>query len=234
MALKALLNQKLDGSVSLQPTRIFYIQKLTGQGHSSIRDFTAQLQSSYRFDLDSEFLDLAQLVQNANPATQPVWQLSRERWYSNSKLAVAAPNFSGERIIVANWHSPIMAMGTTKISFKDASVSAHNITVEPVAVTSRAQGFVKDSLPYLWEASLTAANVKGTGRGTFSLFRSPSSESGSKKVEIAKYQSMSGKCEIGGVLVLDEREINPLVAVLTLLAVLGQRDSFNNLSSRAV
>lgn len=47
-----------------------------------------------------------------------------------------------------------------------------------------------------------------------------------KRFEVARYESASGKFELGGLLVLEDREIDVLVAVLTLVAVLGQNDSF--------
>lgn len=48
----------------------------------------------------------------------------------------------------------------------------------------------------------------------------------SKKVEVARYESSSGRFELKGILVLDEREVDALVAVVTLVGVLGQNDAF--------
>ena len=48
----------------------------------------------------------------------------------------------------------------------------------------------------------------------------------SKKNEVARYESANGKFELKGLLVLEEREIDALVAALTLVGVLGQNDAF--------
>lgn len=231
MAFSALTKQRVDDSSPLQPTRLFFIEKAKGYCHSVIFDFTDQLQGSFGSQLDSNFMQSAQTVRNANPATEPIWRLVRKHWYSNSEMTVTATAASAEPSILATWRSPVLAMGRTTISFGADFGSSHDISTEPVAIGRRAQGFVKDSAPYLWETSAVSVGLHGSGRGTFSLFRSPSSAPTSKKIEIARYQSSSGKYEVGGVLIMNERELSPLVCVLTLLAVLSQRDSFNNVSS---
>lgn len=231
MAFSALINQRVDESSPLQPTHFFFIEKAKGYCHSVIFGFTDRLRGSYESRLDSDFMHSAQSVRNANPATEPIWRLVRKHWYSNAEITVTAATTSAEPAKLAIWHSPVLAMGRTTISFCADSDASHDITIEPVAISRRARGFVKDSVPYLWETSPVSVGLNGSGRGTFSLFRSPSSAPTSKKIEIARYQSSSGKYEIGGVLIMDKRELSPLVCVLALLAVLSQRDSFNNVSS---
>lgn len=231
MAFSALINQRVDESSPLQPTRFFFIEKGRGNCHSMIFDFTDRLQRTFESQLDSKFMHSAKNVRYANPATESHWELVRKHWYNNSEMTVTATTASTVPAEVATWHSPVLAMGRTTISFSADPGSSHNITTEPVAMGRRAKGFVKDSVPYLWETSPVSVAFNGGSRGNFSLFRSPSSAPTSKKIEIARYQSSSGKYEIGGVLILDERELSPLVCVLTLLAVLSQRDSFNNVSS---
>jgi len=49
---------------------------------------------------------------------------------------------------------------------------------------------------------------------------------GKKKIEIAKFVAKSDR-ESSGVLVIDEREVDELVGVMSCVAFLGQRDSFS-------
>lgn len=49
---------------------------------------------------------------------------------------------------------------------------------------------------------------------------------GAKKIEVARYESDSGSFIAGGLLALETREVDALVAMLTCMAVLNQRDAF--------
>ena len=79
--------------------------------------------------------------------------------------------------------------------------------------------FAKDSVPYTWESSNGQGLASPRDK---SLYKADST----KRIEVARYASPSGRFEVGGVMVVEEREVDVLVAVLTVLSVLGQRDSF--------
>ena len=89
-------------------------------------------------------------------------------------------------------------------------------------------------MPYLWTPSPPPADGKAQNRGTFSLFRFASAAQGAKRIEIARYRSFSGKYELGGVLVVDERDFGGgvLEVLVTLVGVLGAREGFNRVGAR--
>jgi hypothetical protein len=257
-AFKALLNQPLDAASTLSPTHIFYLEKNTHfkRQHSSVYDLTSALLSTYQQTdggVTDTFLDSVQRVHRANPATTPTWQVERENWYSDASLTVVGGN---DGVVVAKMHAPTFSMGTTKITFPAALIASstgadtdagesiaqqqHEITLTPATMTTRAQGFVKESVPFLWASSLSpvADAAKKPDRGSFSLFRSHHSTGGGKKIGIARYQSFGGKYELGGMLVADSRVFpvgsnGMLTVVLTLVGLLGAKESFNRVSAQS-
>ena len=219
----------IDKSHALQPTKILYIRPGQGTIHSEALDLTPYLLSTYTDSITTSFQDSAQRVLRANPALQPDWRAIREHWYSNSNVKVFDVRLAGadgtEATEVANVHSPIMALGTTTIAFPPSSPHCtHKLIVTPVSALARAQSFVKDSIPHLWEYTDVSqtSNPKECSSRQISLYKADSV----KRIEVARYVSDSGKFEVGGILVVEEREIDALVTFCTTLATLGQRDSF--------
>jgi hypothetical protein len=141
----------------------------------------------------------------------------------NPKVGVANdPPAEGARL-----HSPLLAFGTSTLTFPPSSPhSSHKITISPTSVATRAQSFVKDSVEYLWEVNHskgeTDKDKSKLHSGQVNLWKSDSA----KRIEVARYVSQSGKFEVGGVLVIGEKDVDGLVAVGTVLGVLGQRDGF--------
>lgn len=78
---------------------------------------------------------------------------------------------------------------------------------------------MKDGVYYIWDTTETVTRVERTS-GRLSLYKAGSV----KKIEVARYVSLSGKFEVGGVLLVEEGEVDALVAVLTVLGTLGQKD----------
>ena len=220
----AILTQTIDLAATLSPTRVFYIRAGSGRHHSDVFDYTSQLQSSYTSDIDKHFLEAAERVNNANPATKPTWELEKSKWYTSSHVTVTSPaNAGGER---ARWHAPILMYGTTRIKFAEASPHCmHDIEIQPLKLRERGMGFVKDSESYAWQAT-PRSDTETVELGRMSLYKATALNSGSKKTEVARYRSTTGRFETGGILVVEAREVDVLVAVLTLLATVGQRDSF--------
>ncbi|CRG86960.1 hypothetical protein PISL3812_03973 [Talaromyces islandicus] len=169
-----------------------------------------------------------------------IFNLSRAHWYNDSKLIATKPGhiyrdmnnevdapIGGEddtnhrSSILAEYSSPLLAYGVADISFPaDSLHSSHTIKVRPLNATRRSQSFVQDSVTYAWDVN---KKLFPGGGGVLSLYKGVGAV---KKIEIGRYQSNSGKFTPGGVLVIDAEEVDVLVAVLTLLAVLAQRDSF--------
>lgn len=197
------------------------------------------------------------------PNPSVIFKLSRTHWYNDSKWTVTKPVYEqrlldaldsesdvdsirkqklqnmentqqGQQgiqndIVLAESSSPILAFGVTNIVFPPNSLhSSHPITVRPTNATRRSQSFVHDSVSYAWDVNKT---LFPGGGGVLSLYKGVGSTS---KIEIGRYQSDNGKVIPGGVMVIDSDEVDVLIAVLTLLAVLSQRDSFSFPTSRHV
>jgi hypothetical protein len=250
MAKKDIRDLPIDESVTFRPTKILYLRALTEKNqHSEILDLTARLQSMFREDITPEFQELAQLALRANPIFPPTWVISGPSRFVASHLIVEAPSAPsatptpaegdtrsgvGTRTstLVAEIRRHLLNFGTVHIRFPAGSThSTHEISVEPLSHRSRAQSFIMDSVPYVWDmaaaSSSSASDTKFWSKpmalsGRLALFKAVAG----KKFEVARYESANGKFGLGGLLVLEEREVDALVAALTLLGVLGQNDSF--------
>lgn len=204
----------IDQAITLHPTRILYIVPQSGWARETkVLDLTAQLHDTYHDDLTAEFKAAAKRIAGSTPAPAPIFTLTRTHWYSSSRLTVT--DTAGAQL--AEWHSPIMGYGVTHISFPANSLHcSHALEVKPISIGRRAQSFINDSATYVWEAG---------GRfnsGRMSLYKAI----GAKKIEVARYESNSGTFIAGGLLILETREVGELVAMLTCMAVLNQRDAF--------
>lgn len=197
------------------------------------------------------------------PNPSVIFKLSRTHWYNDSKWTVTKPvygkrlfdafdsesdvdsirkqklqnmenaqqDFQGSQhdIVLAESSSPMLAFGVTNIVFPPDSLhSSHPITVRPTNATRRSQSFVHESISYAWDVNKT---LFPGGGGVLSLYKGVGS---TKKIEIGRYQSDNGKIIPGGIMIIDSDEVDVLIAVLTLLAVLSQRDSFSFPTSRQV
>ncbi|KAK5056817.1 hypothetical protein LTR84_012349 [Exophiala bonariae] len=232
-----------DKSITFRPTRILYLRPLIDKDqHSEILDLTARLEPLFRDDITPEFQELVQLTLRANPVFPPTWVINGPAKFVASHLTVEASSSTAEsgtgqttKAAVAEIRTHLLNFGTVHIRFPANSMhSTHEIKVEPLSHRSRAQVFTKDSVPYVWDTSSSGASTTTADRGS-TFWSKPMALSGrlalskavaGKRFEVARYESASGKFELGGLLVLEDREVDVLVAVLTLVAVLGQNDSF--------
>ena len=106
--------------------------------------------------------------------------------------------------------SPLTAFGTWDISFVHDGAS-HDIAMEPVGTASTADRFVVESAPYFWDK---------LGQD-FVLYRAVNKE----MAEVGRLLRKTGR-STDGFLVLDGRQVDRLVAILTAIGVLKRADSF--------
>lgn len=204
----------INKTVALQPTRILYIVPQSGwDRETEILDLTSQLLDSYQDGFTEDFNASVKRLVSSSPPPPPIFTLTRAHWYSSSRLTI----MDAEGAQLAKWHSPIMGYGVTHITFPEHSTHCtHALEVKPLSVARRAQSFVSDSATYAWE---TAGRFKSS---RMSLYKAI----GGKKIEVARYESESGGFTAGGPVVLVAKEVGELVALLTCMAVLNQRDSY--------
>jgi hypothetical protein len=214
MASSSILKMPIDKTVALQPTRILYIVAQSGwDRETKILDLTSQLLDSYQDDFTEGFKASVKRLVSSSPPPPPIFTLTRAHWYSSSRLTIT----DAEGAQLAKWHSPILGYGVTHITFpKHSSHCTHALEVKPLSVARRAQSFVNDSATYAWE---TAGRFKSS---CMSLYKAI----GDKKIEVARYESESGGFTAGGPVALVTKEVDELVALLTCMAVLNQRDSY--------
>ncbi|KEF51516.1 uncharacterized protein A1O9_12433, partial [Exophiala aquamarina CBS 119918] len=224
----------VDQAVTFRPSRILYMRPLTSKGqHSEILDLTTHLKTTFREDITPEIHQLAQLTLRANPIFHPTWVVRGSSRFVTSRLSVEEPTTEGSQstsraMALAEIRKHLLNFGTVHIRFPaDSAHSSHGISVEPVSHRSRAQSFVKDSVPYLWDTLSTTTASPASSDTTF--WGKPMALSGrlrlfkavaGKKFEAARYESSNGKFALGGLLVLEEREVDPLIAAVTLIGVL--------------
>jgi len=214
MVSSSILKTPIDKTVALQPTRILYIVAQSGwDRETKILDLTSQLLDSYQDDFTEDFKASVKRLVSSSPPPPPIFTLTRAHWYSSSRLTVT----DAEGAQLAKWHSPIMGYGVTHITFPEHSTHCtHALEVKPLNYFRRAQSFVSDSTTYAWE---TAGRFKSS---RMSLYKAIVG----KKIEVARYESESGGFTAGGPVVLATKEVDELVALLTCMAVLNQRDSY--------
>jgi hypothetical protein len=214
MAASSILDIPVDETITFRPTKILYIVQHSGCARDTkIVDLTSQLHDSYHDGFTPEFKASAKQVATSSLPSPPAFTLTQAHWYSNSRLTVT--DTTGAQL--AEWHSPILSYGVTRIKFpKESPHCSHGLEVKPLSVARRAQSFVKDSSTYVWEGR------KRFESGCMSLYKCVAG----KKIEVARYESERGGFCVGGPLVVERREVDELVAVLTCMAVLSQLDGF--------
>jgi hypothetical protein len=214
MVSSSILKMPIDKTVALQPTRILYIVAQSGRDRETkILDLTSQLLDSYQDDFTEGFKASVKRLVSSSPPPPPIFTLTRAHWYSSSRLTIT----DAEGAQIAKWHSPILGYGVTHITFPEHSTHCtHALEVKPLSVARRAQSFINNSATYAWE---TAGRFKSS---RMSLYKAI----GDKKIEVARYESESGGFTAGGPVVLVMKEVDELVALLTCMAVLNQRDSY--------
>ncbi|KAH3975312.1 hypothetical protein HBH98_099260 [Parastagonospora nodorum] len=120
---------------------------------------------------------------------------------------------------LAHWAHPWSSFGEAVLTFPtDSTHSSHPISLKNKMWNTRTEAFTINSQPFLWEPdshwhsqNMTLYKVTGTGDAE-------------KKFEIGKYaQKWWGSVWTGGTFVVDDREIDGVVACLTLVVVLRKK-----------
>jgi hypothetical protein len=176
--------------------------KVAGSRNTEILDLPGQLRDSYHNGFTPEFHGSDKQVATSYPAPQPFWTLTRDRWYSRSRLTIT----DAEDAQLAKWHSPVMSYGAPCITFPEHSPHcSHPHNVQPVNIGRRAQSFMKDSSMYLWEAQ------KRFKSGCISLYKIVAAE----KLEVTRYESDTRGFISGGPLdwSLETGEVDELVVL---------------------
>ena len=205
----------LNEEVRLQPTKVFFIHNegVSGLSKSTlIYDITSIAPA--QIDINSkELLNSIHAETKSNLGKQPVaLKLHRSSLFSNSMEVK-----DGNDGAVASLSTTLLAFSHWTLSFPDGSPHAtHAIELRPTGIGSRADVFVKESVPFFWEM------VGGPSGGRVDkLFRVVDG----KRVEVARFFAKHMR-DHEGVLFLDRAMVDEVVAGVTCVAVLNRLDSF--------
>lgn len=121
---------------------------------------------------------------------------------------------------VVELSGPILDLGHWNLTFPPQSThSSHTIEQRPVAMASRDDVFVKDSVPYFWMAP--ESGFFFTANCVSRLYKVV----GSKRVEVARFATKRQR-DRDGVLFVDDSQVDLVVAAATCMAMTRQLDSF--------
>ena len=121
--------------------------------------------------------------------------------------------------MLATWSHPWSSVGEATLTFPDSSPhSPHPISLRNKRWGCRTELFVLNSVPYFWESNSIWHSTNMT------LYKIMGSGEAEKKVELAKYaQRCYGGFVTGGTLVVNEEELDGVLACLTLMVVLKKK-----------
>jgi hypothetical protein len=144
----------------------------------------------------------------------PAFTAQRENWLG---LKYTIKDSQGE--LVANWKHPWSSVGEAIISFpEDSPHSSHPVSLRNKTWGLRAEAFIVNSVQYYWTMDSLWHSTNMT------LFKVYGSGEGEKKVKVGQYaQKWWGSFVTGGTFVVDENEIDGLVAAMSLVVVLKKK-----------
>ncbi|CAO2651934.1 Nn.00g002170.m01.CDS01 [Neocucurbitaria sp. VM-36] len=120
---------------------------------------------------------------------------------------------------IAHWTHHWSSVGEATLSFpEDSPHSPHPISLRNKRWGLRTEAFVLNSVPYFWEMDSLWHSTNMT------LYRVVGSGEHQKKVQVGKYaQKWWGGFVTGGTFVVDEKELDGVVACLSLVVVLKKK-----------
>jgi hypothetical protein len=144
----------------------------------------------------------------------PVMTCTRNGWFS---LQYDITDDQDHHL--AHWSHPWSSMGEAVLTFpEDSPHSSHTISLHNKTWGRRTESFTLNSQPFVWEMDSVWTSTNMT------LYKATGSGDTEKNVEVAKYaQKRWGGFVTGGTFVVDEKQINGVVACLTLIVVLRKK-----------
>lgn len=202
----------LESSANFQPNRILYISPFTGSTKGiKIYDETNELRAQYPGEITSDFKKNAKSIAEAQDPASSLYTIKRENWQMSSFSIRDGGSTDGPTL--GHWKAPHFSTGTTELSFPaDSKHSSHNFTMHPRKWYRSSEVFVVNSATYIWQAA-----TKVTER-RWSLFKIVKGQ----RIEIARFE-MGWGWGSGGVLVVNEDEVDSLLASWTCCIIMRKR-----------
>lgn len=206
------LDLPLD-SRSFQPTNTYWITPhgmLTGE--IKILDLSKDLDMPFTGFSDAYKEEVKKTLKDHS--FSPAFTAHRGNWLG---LKYTITDSQGEQI--ADWKHPWSSVGEAVISFPENSPhSSHPVSFRNKTWGLRAEAFIVDSVQFLWTMDSVWHSTNMT------LYKVYGSGEGQKKVKVGQYaQKHWGSFVTGGTFVVDENEIDGLVASMSLVVVLKKK-----------
>jgi hypothetical protein len=197
-----------DGS-PFNPTRVYWISPQQLRKEITILDLTEHLPGPFN-GFTPEYKERVKATLKDH-TIDPIFTVHRD---SRVSLKYTVDNSQGD--LVANWKHTRTGLGEAILTFPENSQhSLHPIHLKAKSHNTRTEAFTVNSVPFLWEqdsfwncTNMTLYKVVGSGEHE-------------KKSVVGKYaQRWWGSAGTGGTFVVDENELDGLVACLSLLVFL--------------
>lgn len=202
----------IDAS-SFSPNQVFYVlnHNLFSK-EVNILNVTNEISGAISYtggEIRDEFRDAARAVaEDKKRAAKVAYEIKYPHWYSltSTMTSTASPG-----VELATWKHSAISCGKAEIGFpNDSKHSSHGFTMANVKWYRRTNTWVQDSITYSWHCdSKYKAN-------RMTLLK----QIGNTQTVIARYAQRWGSWVTGGVLLVDDREVDEVVAVLTTCVML--------------
>jgi hypothetical protein len=203
-----------------KPNRCFYIAKHGGTTLDiKIYDITSAVSlADYATAGEKDTLKEWNAAANtagraaAKDMAEPWLQVQRNRWFGR-KFVASMPS-SDSRTEVAKWTGGAASAAKNAIDFPSGSTHCdHDVTMATDSYFKMRDSFVVDSQPFVW------AVVNGWSMRQFQLTR----KLGGAMGMVARLWQPHFQMRQGGVLVVDDGELDALVAIMTSLVMLRKQ-----------
>ncbi|KAI0600174.1 hypothetical protein F4775DRAFT_590506 [Biscogniauxia sp. FL1348] len=211
----------INEDVEFEPTRVFYLKGcIHFKNTASILDLTGQVDETFEGDFDHAFLsavsEAAQKLESS--AATPAYRVGSSGDMMRT-LKTVTDGATGARLCDLNM--TFVSFDSSRVRFPAGSPhSRHDVEMCPVGGRAGVDGapkheaFVKNSIPYFWDMTASAGRV-----GV--LYKSLNQT----RVEIARVTGFG--FDKDAVLVLDDRQLDDLVALTTCIVLLNGRDAMD-------
>ncbi|KAF1815910.1 hypothetical protein P152DRAFT_201488 [Eremomyces bilateralis CBS 781.70] len=190
-----------------EATQYFIIDKhSTWRKEIKIFDITSLIELPY---LSEAWDDHIRTIQSRIPGKSkdgteilPSLEISRARFFTSMMTISQPPDTSP----IGTWKGSIFSTQKSVFEFPaDSPHSSHPIVMKPMGLWTASEEFVKESVRHIGKFD------KRLSSRYFTLFK----QIGSQEIPVAQYRSTKLSVWIGGgVLAIDDKEIDPVVAVL--------------------
>lgn len=200
-------------SSAFKPTAVYWITPHSSlAGQLTVLDLTRDMDVPYT-GMTNEYKEHIRKTMQDHSYT-PAITCKRKGWFGLTYDVV-----DDQSNHIANWSHPWTSVREAVLTFpEDSPHASHPVSLQNRTWGLRSETFTLNSQPYLWEMDSLWHSTNIT------LYKVTGSGDAEKKTEIGRYaQKWWGPFVTGGSFVVDDKEIDGVVACLSLLVVLKKK-----------